>query len=66
MEISGLSASAVAGIDGKWLIESKVPAAEGAYELTFSVPLTITLKDILVGDVWLCSGQSNMVIGFDY
>jgi sialate O-acetylesterase len=66
MEIGGHSASAIADSDGKWLIESKVPAAGGPYELTFSGPQTIRLKDVLVGDVWLCSGQSNMGISLDY
>jgi sialate O-acetylesterase len=47
--------------DGKWLIKIPAQKAGGPYEMTFKATNTITLKDILFGDVWLCSGQSNMV-----
>jgi sialate O-acetylesterase len=66
LEIDGVSTSATADANGKWRIERKVPAAGGPYEITFTGPQTIVLKDILVGDVWLCSGQSNMGITLDY
>lgn len=66
LKIDALSSSTTAGNDGKWQIESNVPAAGGPYVLTFSGPQTVTLKDVLVGDVWLCSGQSNMGITLAY
>jgi len=49
--------STVAGEDGKWLVELPPMKAGGPFEMTVN---DIRLKDILVGDVWLCSGQSNM------
>jgi len=42
---------------GNWAIELPATAAGGPYTLKVN---EIELKDILVGDVWLCSGQSNM------
>ncbi len=46
--------------DGKWMIKIEPPKAGGPYEMTISGENTIVLKNILVGEVWLCSGQSNM------
>lgn len=46
-----------AGTDGKWSITLPPMKAGGPYRLQIN---DIELKDILVGDVWLCSGQSNM------
>lgn len=45
---------------GKWKINITTPAAGGPYEITISDGSTITLKNVLIGEVWLCSGQSNM------
>lgn len=57
--------------DGKFIAYLHSHAAGGPYELTVSAPETgksITLKDILVGEVWLASGQSNMeyMLGSDW
>jgi sialate O-acetylesterase len=49
-----------AGADGKWKIKLPTPAAGGPYEITFSDGTALTLKNVLIGEVWLCSGQSNM------
>jgi sialate O-acetylesterase len=54
------SATATADKDGKWKVEIKPPAAGGPYEVTISGSNTITIKNVLVGEVWLCAGQSNM------
>ena len=46
---------------GKWKIALKTPAAGGPYEITVSDGAeTKSVKNILIGEVWLCSGQSNM------
>ncbi|WP_338357096.1 sialate O-acetylesterase [Yeosuana marina] len=45
---------------GKWSVRLKPETAGGPYELTVKGKNTITIKDVLVGEVWLCSGQSNM------
>ncbi|MGH7224529.1 MAG: sialate O-acetylesterase, partial [Gemmataceae bacterium] len=57
---SGASASADA--KGKWRVEIQVGAemAGGPYEMVIKGNNTITIKDVYVGEVWVCSGQSNM------
>lgn len=53
---------------GKWLLNVSTPTAGGPYEITFSDGEALTLKNILIGEVWFCSGQSNMEMpmsGFD-
>ena len=49
------------GSDGKWQLTLPALKAGGPYTMNIDASNHITLKDILVGDVWLCSGQSNMV-----
>jgi sialate O-acetylesterase len=50
--------------NGKWLLKLDVYAKGGPYEMQISsVQNTFTLKNILIGDVWLASGQSNMEFG---
>ena len=46
--------------DGKWMFKMNSPKTGGPYEMTISGKNTITVKNILVGEVWVCSGQSNM------
>jgi len=45
---------------GKWKINIETPIAGGPYEIMITDGDPITLKNILIGEVWLCSGQSNM------
>jgi sialate O-acetylesterase len=53
--------TATVGSDGHWQARLAPLPAGGPYRLTvFSGGHTIVLNDILLGDVWLCSGQSNM------
>jgi len=54
-------ATIVAGPDGKWLTKLPAMKAGGPYDMLIKGKNTIVLKDILIGDVWLCAGQSNMV-----
>jgi sialate O-acetylesterase len=60
VEISGNKGEATADGDGKWLAKVTPPAAGGPYELTVTGKNTVKLSDVLVGEVWICSGQSNM------
>jgi len=46
--------------DGKWMFKMNSPKTGGPYEMTISGKNTITIKNIMVGEVWVCSGQSNM------
>ena len=63
IRLNGKTAKAVAGADGKWTAKIGPFAAGGPYTLTVSGPQTVTVNNVLVGDVWLCSGQSNMQFG---
>ena len=49
-----------AGKDGKWSFRTPVPDGGGPYEMTLKGKNTVTIKNILTGEVWVCSGQSNM------
>lgn len=49
------------GADGRWHILLAPVKAGGPYTLKFIGKTTVQLKNVLFGDVWLCSGQSNMV-----
>ncbi|MDB5299204.1 MAG: hypothetical protein JWO87_867, partial [Phycisphaerales bacterium] len=56
--------TATADDKGKWSVKLKpLKANETPGELTVAGNDTVTLKDILVGEVWICSGQSNMEMG---
>lgn len=57
-------AETTAGEDGKWMVRlSKLTASNAPIEVTVTGKNTITFTDVLVGDVWVCSGQSNMELG---
>lgn len=60
VNVEGRTADATAGPDGRWSVPIEVPAVGGPYAVSVSGPQTVTLHDVLVGDVWLCGGQSNM------
>jgi sialate O-acetylesterase len=66
----GQSASAVAGKSGRWGISLPAHVAGGPYALAIQGDGgTVSFVDVWVGDVWLCSGQSNMefsVSGVDH
>ena len=61
IKFNGKSAKAKAGNDGKWMAFLPPMKAGGPYSMEITGKNKITLKDVLIGDVWLCSGQSNMV-----
>ena len=46
--------------DGKWLTRLPPQKAGGPYTMTVKGKNTVTINDVLIGEVWLCSGQSNM------
>ncbi|MHC4727975.1 MAG: sialate O-acetylesterase, partial [Planctomycetota bacterium] len=46
--------------DGKWIFKMNPPKTSGPHEMTFSGKNLIRVKNIMVGEVWVCSGQSNM------
>ena len=46
--------------DAKWELELQTPAAGGPYAITLQGKNTLLLENVLIGEVWLCAGQSNM------
>jgi sialate O-acetylesterase len=46
--------------DGNWKVKIKTPEAGGPYNISLNDGELLTLKNIMIGEVWLCSGQSNM------
>lgn len=61
VSLAGAQVQASAGPDGRWRANVPAPAAGGPYELEARAGgQSQRLTDVLVGDVWLCSGQSNM------
>ncbi|WP_175633290.1 sialate O-acetylesterase [Pedobacter ghigonis] len=45
---------------GKWKVKVATPSAGGPYEIELNDGEKLALKDILIGEVWFCGGQSNM------
>jgi sialate O-acetylesterase len=58
--------SAVVNGNGKWQLMITTPAAGGPYTITFHAMNTIVLENVLIGEVWLCSGQSNMEMNYNW
>jgi len=50
----------VANNQANWSLKLKTPAAGGPYQIKIEGYNEILLNDVLIGEVWLCSGQSNM------
>ncbi|TNF39622.1 MAG: sialate O-acetylesterase [Bacteroidetes bacterium] len=48
------------GSDGSWKIKVSTPLAGGPYKIVISDGKPLTLSNVLIGEVWICSGQSNM------
>ena len=59
VEIAGRSATATT-VAGRWLVRLPELPVGGPYTLTIRGTNTVVLDDVLVGEVWLCGGQSNM------
>lgn len=63
----GSESTCVADAFGQWKLSIATPKAGGPYEVTIRTKsTTISIKDVLIGEVWLASGQSNMEMDFDY
>jgi sialate O-acetylesterase len=60
VKINGQSHTVRAGADGRWQVTLEPMRAGGPYSLSIQGKNTLTFEDVLVGEVWICSGQSNM------
>ena len=63
VSVAGKKASGKADATGKWLVRIDPPKVGGPYRVTVDGDQRVLLEDVLVGDVWLCTGQSNMEMG---
>ena len=52
--------------NAKWILNIQTPAAGGPYTITIKGNNTIILDNILIGEVWVCSGQSNMEMNYNW
>jgi len=61
VQIATEHATAVAGSDGRWQVKVAPPPTGGPYTMKVSDgERTVEFRDVMVGDVWICGGQSNM------
>jgi len=61
VELGSQKQTATAGADGKWIVRlTELKSSPQAVEMTIAGKNTLTIKDVLIGEVWLGSGQSNM------
>lgn len=61
VELAGLGSQTRAGADGRWQVRLPALPAGGPHTLAaISGDMRQVASDVLIGDVWLCSGQSNM------
>ena len=58
--------SVLSSRDAQWMLHVQTPAAGGPYTITIQGHNTITLTNILIGEVWVCSGQSNMEMNYGW
>ena len=57
---TGVKFTAVPDKDGKWSTKLPTPEAGGPYKIFINDGEKLTLENVLIGEVWFCSGQSNM------
>ena len=60
IELAGFTGTTKANSDGKWMIRLPEMNAGGPFEMKIWDKDTIKVKDVMIGEVWLASGQSNM------
>ena len=64
VQFAGQTVSTTAGKDGRWQVKlAPLAASSDGATLTVKGDNTLTRSNVLVGDVWLCAGQSNMQYG---
>ena len=60
VKLGGGTQSTTAGTDGRWMVRLGKMAAGGPFVMTIAGKNTVTVNDVLVGEDWIGSGQSNM------
>lgn len=60
VSMNGQKVSATTARDGKWMLHLPKLKPGGPFEMTIAGPNLVVIHDVLIGEVWLGSGQSNM------
>ncbi|MEN6385013.1 MAG: sialate O-acetylesterase [Phycisphaerales bacterium] len=60
------SVTAVTDSNGSWKAEIKTPVAGGPYNIKVKGSSEVNISDVLAGEVWICSGQSNMEVSIGW
>jgi sialate O-acetylesterase len=63
VSIAGLAKTVTADTEGKWMVKLDKLTGREPVTLTVKGKNTLTVEDVLIGEVWLASGQSNMQMG---
>ncbi len=59
-------ATTTTGVDGKWSVELNLATeGQGPFTLIVEGANKLVVNDVVIGEVWVCSGQSNMCVGLD-
>jgi sialate O-acetylesterase len=62
ISFNGRNYNTVTGSDGKWVLILPPMPAGGPHTMEISASNNISIKNIVIGDVWICAGQSNMAL----
>lgn len=66
VSFAGQSVGATAGADGRWIaVLAPLSADSEGADLTVAGRATVVIRDVVVGEVWLCAGQDNMLFPVD-
>lgn len=63
VQLGSANAKTQASASGEWKVTLPAMKAGGPYKLSVSAANTVEFDDVMIGEVWLCSGQSNMEMG---
>ena len=60
VNLNGVTAGATAGADGKWMVKLPAQQVGGPFAMSVTGKNVVNVKNIVIGQVWVASGQSNM------
>ena len=60
VSLAGRDATSIADAQGAWSVHLPALSADGPFTLTIQGNKQVTIKDVMIGEVWIASGQSNM------
>ena len=60
IQFGSKKADTTADASGKWKLKVELPSGEGPHQIQVQGKNTLSIQDVLIGELWICSGQSNM------